>query len=66
MTSETLYNLILTTAQENTAILMIGSEGSRNDLLLHLISTKISTSPTLFQMMSFQLSRCLIAVASAT
>ncbi|MFZ2559517.1 MAG: aminoglycoside 6-adenylyltransferase, partial [Lactococcus raffinolactis] len=31
MTSETLYNLILTTAQENTAILMIGSEGSRND-----------------------------------
>ncbi|GAX47394.1 aminoglycoside 6-adenylyltransferase [Pseudolactococcus reticulitermitis] len=31
MTSETLFNLILTTGQTNTAILMIGSEGSRND-----------------------------------
>lgn len=31
MTSEALYHLILTTAQANTAILMMGSEGSRND-----------------------------------
>lgn len=31
MTSETLFNLIMTTGQENPAILMIGSEGSRND-----------------------------------
>ncbi|MGO2925399.1 aminoglycoside 6-adenylyltransferase [Lactococcus laudensis] len=31
MTSETLFNLIMTTGQKNPAILMIGSEGSRND-----------------------------------
>lgn len=31
MTSETLFKLVLTTGQTNAAVLMIGSEGSRND-----------------------------------
>ncbi|MGO2742908.1 MAG: hypothetical protein ACTIAM_04700 [Pseudolactococcus laudensis] len=65
MTSETLFNLIMTTGQKNPAILMIGSEGSRNTQLSSKTSIKITTSPTLFQMLTSQLLSSLIATTLA-